>query len=269
MDIREKMIQTLISAKIPSPRLEADRILKSAAPQYPNLTEKEYQQIKDMLNRRCSHEPLDKIIGCREFYKSVFKVSTAVLSPRPDTEILVESALEILPTERPQQILDLGTGSGCILLSILQERPQIQCIGIDISLAALQIAQQNAQAQDLMTRVNFINSNWKDLHFKADTFDMIVSNPPYIPQEEIKTLDPEVKDYDPLIALDGGTDGLKCYHELAEIIPLWLKTGGHVLLEVGAGQAKTVTDIFRQRGLKLEAIKQDLAGIERCVIMRK
>ena len=125
MICREDIISALIKAQIPSPRLETDIILHHAAPTYPEITKKEENKIKAIINRRCNHEPLDKIIGQKEFYKSSFKVSSDVLSPRPDTEILVESALELLPSHKKFKILDLGTGSGCILLSILKERPDI------------------------------------------------------------------------------------------------------------------------------------------------
>lgn len=269
MDIKEEIIQALISAHIPSPRLEANIIIKHAAPDYPEITDSQKQTIKNMLQRRCNHEPLDKIIGKREFYKSVFKVNTNVLSPRPDTEILVEKALELMSKNMPYKILDLGTGSGCILLSLLKEHQQAKGVGVDISKKALEVAKENASLLEVSSRVEFINKSWNDVDFSLAPFDIIVSNPPYIESEEIKKLDKEVKDYDPLLALDGGKDGLKCYKEIANLSPQWLKKDGHILLEVGYNQAEIVKEIFESEGLKFVEFANDLSGIKRCVILKK
>lgn len=269
MEYRDNIIKRLIEAKITSPRLETDIILKYASPNYPMINDEEKEKIEKLVQRRCSHEPLDKIIGKKEFYKSTFKVSTDVLSPRPDTEILVEAALDLIPINKPYKILDLGVGSGCILLSILKDRTQTQGVGVDISIKAIDIAKENAQTLGVENAVEFINADWNTLAFDYSEFDIIVSNPPYIPQKELGELDIEVKNYDPLIALDGGNDGLKCYYELAKKIPYWLKKEGYVLLEVGYNQAKTVAQIFEKEGLKTIKIIPDLAGINRCVVLKK
>ena len=269
MTLKDKLIQGLIEAGITSPRLEADIILKHTAPQYPNISENEEKNAEIMLKRRMAHEPLDKIIGKREFYKSSFTVSRAVLSPRPDTEVLVESALELLPLDKELKILDMGTGSGCILLSLLKERPQAMGVGLDISKEALQIAQENAENLGLNGRVEFICQSWTDSHLFLPSFDMVVSNPPYIPSVEIATLDKEVKEYDPLSALDGGADGLKCYKDIAKILPDLLKSDAYALFEVGYNQADDVMEIYKKAGLKPHKIVKDLAGIKRCVILKK
>ncbi|MCM1324748.1 MAG: peptide chain release factor N(5)-glutamine methyltransferase [Acetobacter sp.] len=269
MSLREEVIAALIAAKIPSPRLEADIILKHATPNYPKFTENEIKIAQQMLQRRLQNEPLDKIVGKREFYKSVFKVNSDVLSPRPDTEILVESALSLIPQEANWQILDLGTGSGCILLSLLGERPQCSGIGVDTSVKALQVAQQNADNLNLTFKAKFINKNWTERNFINQQFELIVSNPPYIPTAEIETLEIEVKKYDPIQALDGGKDGLDCYREIAAIAPLILKQNGYILLEVGYNQAQDVENIFAKQGLTPFKIVPDLAGINRCVILKK
>ncbi len=269
MNLREELIKALIAARVSSPRLEADIILKHAAPDYPQISLEETEQARNMLARRLQNEPLDKIIGQREFYKSIFKVNENVLTPRPDTEILVESALSYIPAAAQWQILDLGTGSGCILLSLLAERPHCCGTGVDLSAKALDIAAENARNLKLDSRTQFINKSWTEQNFIKGQYEIIVSNPPYIPSEEIGTLEPEVKNYDPLTALDGGTDGLNCYREIAAFAPLILKEGGYILLEVGYNQAEDVMQIFANSGLKPQKIVPDLAGINRCVILKK
>lgn len=269
MTLRDELIEALIKAHIPSPRLEADIILKHTAPEYPNVSVKEQQNARQMLKRRQNHEPLDKILGFREFYKSVFKVSKDVLSPRPDTEILVESALELMPKDEVIKILDLGTGSGCILLSLLKENKKAFGIGVDISKKALVIAQENAQNLGVLAQTIFVNKSWTEPDFIKEIFDIIVSNPPYIPTEEIETLSLEVKNNDPLCALDGGKDGLSCYRDIARVAPDLLKKDGYILLEVGCNQAEDVKKIFEKEGLKYIKTTQDLAGINRCVILKK
>lgn len=269
MNLKEELIRALIAAKIPSPRLEADIILKNSAPAYPDITTEEKQKVKQLLARRLQNEPLDKIIGQREFYKSVFKVNSDVLTPRPDTEILVESALKLIPQEANWNILDLGTGSGCVLLSILQDRTNTLGIGVDVSASALKVAKENAHNLNLNQRAQFIHKSWTEPNFITSQFEIIVSNPPYIPSAEIETLETEVKNYDPLLALDGGKDGLKCYREIASAIPSILKENGYILLEVGYNQAADVAKIFTEMNLTLIEIVPDLAGINRCVILKK
>lgn len=269
MDIKEEIIKALILAQIPSPRLEANIIIKHAAPDYPDITDSQKQTINSMLQRRCNHEPLDKIIGQKEFYKSVFKVNQNVLSPRPDTEILVERALDLMSKDKPYKVLDLGTGSGCILLSLLKECPLALGVGVDISKEALEVAKENAALLGVLKRVEFINKSWNDLDFSLKPFDIIVSNPPYIESEEIKKLDKEVKDYDPMLALDGGKDGLDCYRDIALLAKKWLKIDGYILLEVGCSQAEPVKNIFKKEGLEFVEFAKDLAEINRCVILKK
>lgn len=269
MTLRDELVTALIKAKIPSPRLEADIILKHAVPEYPRVLPNQEVLVYEMLSRRINHEPLDKIIGHREFYKSFFMVNENVLSPRPDTEILVESTLNLIPEQASWNILDLGTGSGCILLSLLLERSQCQGTGIDASQEALHIATQNAQRLELLSRTKFIHKSWNETNIVSELFDVIVSNPPYIPSAEIAALEAEVRNYDPLTALDGGEDGLNCYREIAKITPLLLKKDGYILLEVGYGQDKDVAEIFIAQKLTWVKTVPDLAGINRCVILKK
>lgn len=268
-NLREELIAALVKAGISSPRLETDIILKYAVPLYPKITEAEQEKALTMLQRRLNHEPLDKIIGEREFYKSVFKVNQNVLTPRPDTEILVEEAINLLQEKQSGIVLDLGTGSGCILLSILQECSCMKGIGVDISEKALDVAKENAQRLGVEDRCTFQNCSWQQLEIANESIDMIVTNPPYIASQEIETLETEVKDYDPRVALDGGVDGYKCYQEIAKIAPNILKKGGYILIEAGVEQAQKISEIFEKEGLVLHKIVKDLGGINRCVILKK
>ena len=268
-NLREEIISTLIKAGIPSPRLETDIILKHAAPSYPEVNKAESAKAYEMLKRRINHEPLDKIIGEREFYKSVFKVNQDVLTPRPDTEILVEEAINLLKNKSEGTVLDLGTGSGCILLSILKEYPKLRGIGVDISKKTLDVAIENAERLGVATRCTFKNCSWTQLKDLDNSTDMIVTNPPYIESSEIANLEEEVKTYDPKIALDGGKDGYQCYREIAKLTPSMLKKEGYILIEAGIGQAEKIGEIFENEGLVLQKIVQDLGGINRCMILKK
>lgn len=269
MSLRDDFITALIAAHIPSPRMETDIILKASAPNFPEISPKEEKAARDMLSRRLKHEPLDKILGKKEFYKFTFKVNKDVLSPRPDTEILVESALALIDKAKPCRILDLGTGSGCIILSLLKECPHAKGVGLDISDKALNVAKENARVLEVSNRVEFVNASWNDRDFAGEMFDIIVSNPPYISKADIKSLSSEVKDYDPFVALSGGEDGLACYREIANLAPKLLKKDGCILLESGYGQDENIKEIFIKAGLSHIKTVLDLANINRCVILKK
>ena len=274
-----EILQKLITGGIENPRLEARILLaevlkKNIAEIYTDteLSEQEQQRINVMLEQRLQHKPLDKIIGHREFYKADFKVSEDVLSPRPDTEILVEEALKLLQDDKEYRILDLGVGSGCIIESILLEKKNSYGVGVDVSAKALKVAAINADNLGLSRRIEFVNADWFVGGFEKKfscKFDMIVTNPPYIPTADIVSLDTEVKEYDPLPALDGGKSGYDSYVRIAEITPLLLNDGGYILIEAGINQAAEINKIFSRKNLQPVKIVNDLAGIERCVIMQK
>lgn len=280
MNIYNHLIQQLVQAHITVPRLEAkmllahllDKDISDATILEADLTPQQREELEIFIRRRIqSHEPLDKILGIKSFYKYDFMVNHNVLSPRPETEIIVEEALKLLG-KKNARILDLGTGSGCILLSLLKELPQSEGVGVDASPEALTVAQKNAQKLDVENQVKWVNCSWFDKDFSqkfSKVFDLIVTNPPYIPDAEIETLDPEVKNYDPRMALSGGEDGYTSYRRIAEIVPLLLTDNGYILLECGHGQAKTVADIFIKQNLSLYKIIKDLQGIERCIILKK
>lgn len=224
------------------------------------------------LDRRLRHEPLSRIAGQREFYGRVFDVTPATLDPRPDTETLIDAALEMLSGEArvgPLRILDIGTGTGCILLTLLAVLPQAIGIGTDISHEALAVARANADHLGLAHRATFIAADLgADV---ASPFDVVVSNPPYIRSGDIAGLAPAVRQYDPHLALDGGADGLEMYRrivaDLARLVP-----NGFVLLETGHDQAQDVADLLRARCAKLAPnslrIFNDVAGIPRVVAAR-
>lgn len=272
-------VQKLAVAKIESPRLEARLLLAEVLCCKPEeihqdiiLTSKQKEQVEAMLAERLQHKPLDKILGHREFYKYDFKVDENVLSPRPDTEILVEQALDILQNIRKPKILDLGCGSGCIIESLLKDVQSALGVAVDISDKTLAVAKKNADNLELSDRLRFINASWFSSDFAekiGDRFDIIVSNPPYIPSADIETLDDEVKKYDPLPALDGGESGFESYERIAQIAPELLQNDGIILLEAGYGQAEKIADIFTIYGFELLKIVNDLSGIKRCVILQK
>ncbi len=279
MDFFSEVIKQLSVLNVESPRLEAREIFayvlqKDVSEIYSGcvVNNSEKQKIEEIVQKRKNYWPLDKIIGKKGFYKYDFVTNEYVLSPRPDTEILVEKALALLPKDSQTNMLDLGTGSGCIVESILGERPKMHGWAVDVSPQALDVAKKNAINLQVLNRLNFIQASWFDQNFLknfAEPFQLIVSNPPYIPQKEISSLQEEVKKYDPLLALDGGESGYESYMKIAEWMPLLLDDNAYVLLEAGIGQAATIAKIFEQKNLNLIEIVPDLAGIDRCVILQK
>lgn len=216
LDLNE-VVRLLAAGNIPSPRLEARILLEHVGGSpFAEVDGEAEQKLRRLVERRLAHVPLDKLLGRREFYKNDFIVSEDVLTPRPDTEILVETAVGLVRRNGLKRILDLGTGSGCIILSILDDCPQACGTAVDKSAAALEIARRNAARLGLSERVAFVCRSWFDDDFVRETgtgFDMIVSNPPYIPTADIASLEPEVREHDPLSALDGGADGFAHYEK--------------------------------------------------------
>ena len=216
--------------------------------------------------RRCKREPVSKILGLKEFWNLELQVSPYVLDPRPDSETLIEAAIKQFPDKnRILNILDLGTGSGCLLLAALQEWPQSYGLGIDIDSRCIEIAKKNARRNDLNNRVRFQTANWASN--LDEKFDIILCNPPYIPTNKIAKLNEEVRLYEPTIALNGGQTGLDCYVELAAQFSNLLSADGLIFLEIGFGQKKQILDIMRSNSLKLIKIEKDLAQIDRCLIL--
>jgi release factor glutamine methyltransferase len=221
-----------------------------------------------LLRRRAGREPMSQILGRREFWSLPFAVSSDILTPRPDSETVVEAALDaIADRAAPLRILDLGTGSGCLLLALLSELPHASGIGTDISAAACRLARDNAGALGLAGRARFIVGDWSAA--VAGRFDLIVANPPYIPSPALDSLMPEVRDHEPRRALDGGDDGLDAYRRLLPGIGRLLDPDGRMLVEIGAGQGDKVAALLPSAGLTIFDRRRDLAGIERCLSARR
>jgi release factor glutamine methyltransferase len=225
--------------------------------------------LRELTARRVRREPMAYILGECEFWGLPFKVSPAVLIPRPDSETLIEAALHLMPDRaRPLRILDLGVGSGCLLLTLLREYPQASGVGIDASQEALVIAEANAEALGVASRTRLERDDWREAGWAGrlgGSFDLLVSNPPYIETAAIERLMPEVAGHEPRLALDGGADGLAAYRDIAVAAAGLVAAGGWVLVEAGEGQAADIARIFASVGLAPTAPWRDLAGVERVV----
>jgi release factor glutamine methyltransferase len=229
-----------------------------------SLDESARRRLSGFLTRRAAREPLSRLRGTREFWSLDFALSPETLDPRPDSETLIEAALELLPDRQAAlRAVDFGTGTGCLLLAFLSEFPNATGMGVDIQPGAVAVARRNAAALGLKERARFMVGAWDEAISGAA--DVILANPPYIPSKEIETLAPEVALYEPRRALDGGPDGLAAYRILLSASRRLLVPGGLALFETGAGQAEVVADLAVERGLQVRAVKRDLAGIDRCV----
>lgn len=225
--------------------------------------------LRELTARRVRREPMAYILGEREFWGMPFKVSPAVLVPRPDSETLIETVLELLPDRAAAlRILDLGVGSGCLLLTLLREYPEASGVGLDASAAALAVAETNAQALGVARRARLMAGDWRQpgwIERLGGPFDLLVSNPPYIESQAIERLMPEVAAHEPRLALDGGPDGLAAYRIIAAAVPRLLLPGGWAVIEGGDGQATDIAGIFSLAGLSVGAPRQDLGGVDRIV----
>lgn len=269
----KKAVTTLSEASIDTAKLDAELLLAHVLGVSrlelkkidPVLERDDERNFEALVARRAEREPVAYILGTKEFWSLEFKVSPAVLCPRPDTEILVEAALKRAERSGGLRILDLGTGSGAILLSLLSELPDATGVGVDISSQALEIAKENALNLGLASRADFLLGSWTEGLLNQE-FDLIVSNPPYIESSVISGLEPEVAVFEPKLALDGGGDGLDAYRKLIPQLPLYLRFGGWAILEVGEAQASAVQQLMSEQKLTKRSIAKDYQGIDRCVI---
>lgn len=220
-------------------------------------------EMNEYLKRHISGEPVSRIFSEREFWGIPFRITPDVLDPRPDTETIVEVALRRFSVDSPVDILDLGTGSGCIITALMTEWPHARGVASDISEKALAVAGENAHRAGVGDRIAFVQSNWGNT-IEA-VFDLIVSNPPYISNHELPNLPPEVRNFDPILALSGGDDGLDCYRDIITETKRLLKAGGIGLLEVGFTQAEDVARLVEDSGLSVLGVHPDIAGIPRVV----
>ena len=267
----------LAAAGFEEPRRHARRLLAvalglSAAEVFAHpetaLGTAEEARVAGMLRRMIAHEPLSRIVGKREFWGLEFRLSADTLDPRPESESVIEAVLSRLPDHaRCHRFLDLGTGTGCLLLALLGEFPQAVGVGIDIAPGAAATARDNARRLGLGERAHFAVGDWA--RAIVGRFDAVVANPPYIPTPALPELMPEVRDYDPKRAVDGGADGLMAYRAIAADLPRLLLPGGFFAAEIGSGQAKAVVAILAQNGLAIDGFAADLGGAIRCVVARR
>lgn len=235
---------------------------------YRILTPQQEETLADYIARRERREPVSHILGRKGFWKVMLAVNADVLTPRPETEVIVDYVFKQFPEEMAFNILDLGVGSGAIILSILAERPAARGLATDISDDALAVARENAANLGLASRVAFARGDWTS-GLADESFDVVVSNPPYIASEVIESLEPEVRQYDPRIALDGGADGLDAYRSLAPEIMRVLKPGGAFAVEIGYDQKDTVEALFNEAGASDVWTIKDLSTHDRVVVGAK
>lgn len=265
---------TLSRAGFAEPRRAARRLVASALDLIPaellgyperGLDERRVSGVRLKLGRMAAGEPLSRILGRREFWGLEFALSADTFDPRPETETVVEAVLRQVPDRGlPLRFLDLGTGTGCILLALLTEFPAAIGFGVDISAGAATTARRNAAALGLAERAHFLVGDWATA--ASAKFDVIVSNPPYIAGAALTDLPREVALYDPCLALDGGADGLSAYRSLLVDLPWLLGPGAVIACEVGLGQAPAVAAMVQASGLAIKGCERDLAGVARCVV---
>lgn len=271
--VRDALLQgaaVLSAAGVEQPRLDARLLLAHAA----GLSQNELLRDPDttidepayaaLLARRAAREPLALVTGMQEFWSLPFAVSPATLVPRADSETLIEAALAAC--DSPRRVLDLGTGTGCLLLAALTEWPQAWGVGIDLMPASAALARRNAVSLGLALRCVILCGSWADA--VRGSFDLVLSNPPYLRSDELAGLAPELA-YEPARALDGGADGLRDYRAILACAPRLLRAGGVLVLEVGIGQSAAVMELARRAGLSQIRVRPDLAGVPRAVVARR
>jgi release factor glutamine methyltransferase len=263
----------LKAGRIDSPSIDARLLLEVAADcsrtdiladPYRVVTDTQQSLLDGYVQRRLKREPVSRILGKKGFWKIMLNVTPDVLSPRPDTEAILDVVMLAYAPHEAFTMIDLGTGSGAILLATLAERPAARGVGTDISTEALAVARENAANLDLGGRCDFLRTEWAT-GFGDHSFDLVVSNPPYIPSGDIPGLDPEVREHDPLLALDGGPDGLVAYRELAPEIRRILKPGGVFAVEIGWDQGPQVKGLFEAAGFEHVIVVKDLSDRDRVV----
>ena len=261
VDSPRLQVELLLSQILKVPRMKLylafDRVLKP----------EELDALRELIKRRGNREPLQHIVGSTSFCGLEIKVSPDVLIPRPETEILAERGWKYLSSISPAPTaLDFGTGSGCIAIALASHSPEARIVAVDVSENALKVAQENAAKNNVADRIEFLHSNGFEKISATQQFDLIVSNPPYIASAEITTLQPEVRDFDPRLALDGGTTGLDFYTRLAKEAPAHLKPGGKIMIEYGDDQAAEIQKLFEVRQWTIDAIERDYTNRERFLI---
>ena len=280
LEVIQRTTEYLAQKGVESPRRNIEELLAHALklPRlqlYLNfervLTDAELEPLRAMVKRRAQREPLQHILGSVCFCGFELAVNRDALVPRPETELLAERACGLLAAraDGAMHVLDFGTGTGCLAITLAVRAPQAQVHSVDISAQALALARQNAQAHHVLDRIQFHHGDGFTALPPGSQFDLIVSNPPYIPSAEIAGLQPEVRDFDPHVALDGGADGLDFYRRLARESQAWLKPEGRLLVEFGDGQADALRLLFSEQNWIVEAIEADYAHQPRILLARR
>ena len=270
----------LVQAHVENPRLDTELLLAQAAGVTRanlfagsiELDDETQRRFEALIRRRAAREPLAYITGRKEFYSLEFEVGPGVLVPRPETETIVDLALKFAAGRRNCRLLDIGTGCGAIALAIASNAPEVRVVATDISTDALAIAHRNAVRLDLESRTRFVHADCWDTLDRGELlgrFDIVVSNPPYVCNSEIARLEPEIRDFEPRIALDGGPDGLNFYRRIAAGLGDHLFDSGAVILEIGNGQAAAVAAMLQAAGCVDVSVSNDLSGIPRAVLSNR
>jgi release factor glutamine methyltransferase len=269
-------INILQKNKIPNPQLDSEILLSNLIKRDKKyiilnpkeiLNSKQLDKFKSLIERRKKGEPIAYLINKKEFWKDEFFVNKDVLIPRPDTELIIEQVLKIYSKEEQLQALDIGTGSGCILLSILKERPNFYGTGIDISKKSINVSKFNAKQLNLMNRVKFFNSSVDN--FKIGKYDIIVSNPPYIELLNLKYLEKDVVNFEPKLALSGGLDGFSKIRKVISKAKKLIKKNGKFILEIGFNQKNKVKQILKEEGFYINRAVKDYGNNDRCIVSTK
>ena len=269
-------VKILSNYYIKTPKLDAEILLSSVLKKSIkqiifddkiNINQKQLKLYRDLVTRRKYGEPVAYILNKKEFWKYNFYVDRNVLIPRPDTEIIIEETLKLLKKDEKKIVLDIGTGSGCIIISLAKERSKLYGSAIDISKKAIKVAKTNAKIHQLKNRINFYNSS-VDNFFKGK-YDLIISNPPYIRDYKIKCLDKDIYLYEPLVSLNGGPNGSFVLNKVIKKSSSLLKIGGKLVLEIGYDQRFEVMELLRKNRFYLNKIIKDYAKNDRCAIATK
>ena len=266
--------RALADAGIPDARVEARWLLMAACDlDYSAfigvadspISGAEKQAFDQFIQRRLSREPVSSILGHTDFMGLSFRTDKRALAPRVDSERLVEASLDATKGKEAGRIVELGVGSGCLILSFLCNRPGWTGFGLDLSPDALALAQENSEALSLADRISWLEGSWRAAADEIASADIVISNPPYIPSEVVKGLDPEVRDHDPILALDGGEDGLDAYKEIVTLCGKWMQTGAQVFLEIGFDQGITVPELLSGQDFAEISVLNDYSGHNRVV----
>ena len=275
-EILKKGENFLKKNNIKSPHLDAELILSKVLKKRREtillninneLKNTEIVKFNNYLLRRQQNEPMAYILGYKYFWKYKFLTDKSVLIPRPDTELIIEEALNYLPNSKSKKILDIGTGSGCIVISLLKERPKCKATAIDISIKAINAAKSNAKLHQLENKINFINIDIDK--YKSYNYDLIISNPPYVSSIELNRLDNDIKFHEPKLALSGGSDGFRDIKKVIIKSKKLLKINGKLILEIGHNQKSRSIKILNENGFYINKISKDLCGKDRCLISTK